>query len=101
MSNLVKCPTCQKDVSINAPTCMHCGEQLLAPGTLKDLFYYIVMFGFGVFVFSIFFRLCVFIFREYLGMYDGSVSLSILCSIFLTLGLFNFLAEKYAEWKNK
>ena len=30
MSNLVKCKTCEKDVSRNAQTCIHCGEPLFS-----------------------------------------------------------------------
>lgn len=58
MSNLIKCPACNKSVSRKAPNCIHCGEPISKVGFeglkkdvggLRDLFWIILaVIGAGI-----------------------------------------------------
>ena len=109
MSNLVKCKTCQKDVSINAPTCIHCGEPLLVhekqvtPVGVANLSVYTIgIVFFSLLVFFISPKLLVPIF-DYLGMSSlNSISLSFITGAVFSIWLATFLLGKLAMgWKKK
>ena len=107
MSNLVKCKTCQKDVSINAPTCIHCGEPLLVHevtpvGCANSSVYMLgIIFIAGLFFF-ISPKLLSPIFKDFLGMSAlNALSLSFITGAVFSVWLATFLLGKLAMGSKK
>ena len=104
MSNLVKCKTCQKDVSINAPSCIHCGEPLLvhekqvtAIGVANFSAYTVVIYIVSFVSFFVCFRLVGLFLGEVLGMpWQGALTIAMVTSVIFAIWLFTFLVSMLA-----
>lgn len=104
MSNLVKCKTCQKDVSINAPSCIHCGEPILvhqkqvtAIGVANFSAYTFFIYFVAFISFGFCFRLFGLFLGDVLGMpWMWALPIALVVSAIFGIWLFIFLLSMLA-----